>query len=206
MKTKSYLLAIVLFVVPSNAIHIKCFKNNKNATQYGYHGPVSLGPLSIISSPLGAIAIHKLWLRLNRPLLPRTNIICYVNNASNVFLIVGRGDDDHSLVRSLAISKINICPHSKLYYASGFRHWKTDKNISLDSTETEVIKKYGQPTEVWKTHAGFTPYPTGNKPVRLADDEHILVYLARDNAPSLSYGSFGIRHGAVIWIMLSDNE
>lgn len=174
---------------------------------FGYHGPVKLGPLSI-DNRVGGIKFHKLLSIMNGPVAPKGMDVCYYDEAENIYLVIERGADDPSLVRGLTLSRINLCQESKVSHASGLSNWVTGEGIRLGSAAKNVISTYGEPSSVWdaRTDRGFTPYPREDDRSHMKGGERILVYVPREGAPDTSHAFFGIRGGVVVWITVSDNE
>jgi hypothetical protein len=209
------LLMALCSLVPANCVsgqHRNEATDNGGAAvnQPGYHGPVTLGPLSI-NNKVGGIDFRKLWSLLGRiPAEPPEMFVCYHDAAKGAYLVVERGADDRRLVRGLTLSRINVCPDRKIYDASGFSTWTTEKGIRLGSSATDVVSQYGEPsqTEELRTDPEFylSPYPLEPRPSGFPRDGRILTYLPKEGAPDTSHAFFGVRNSVVVWMTVSANE
>jgi hypothetical protein len=177
-------------------------------TQFGYHGPEKLGPLSI-ANRRGGMNIHRLWVILGTKELPDADFICYFDQSQGAYLILERAHDDFSLVRGLTLSRINDCPAKEIRHASGFAGWSTGKGIHLGSSENEVLARYKTPSRVDRAGNNsrfFSPYSDKAEISSRTGDRHVLVYLPKDDAPDLSHAFFGIQNGRVVWMTVSRSE
>lgn len=190
--------------------------NSRNAniarpaeSQRGYHGPVELGPLSI-NNMEGGIKTQRLFAMLKPPVAPPGTYVCYHDAAAGVYLVVERGSDDPQFIRGLTVSRINVCPGEKIYQASGFSNWATDKGIRLGSSMRAVISQYGEPSQIdeLRTDPEFylSPYPLEHRSSDVPKQGRILSYLPKEGAPDTNHALFGVRSGIVVWMTVSDNE
>ncbi len=177
-----------------------------------YHGPTSLGPMSIAAKPHGAVPIREIWRAIGKPALPPTETLCYRDPSSDVYLWLTRGADDSRLARGISISAFRNCVGRRIYAAHNFARWVTEKGIGLGSTESQVLAAYGRPDHCIDAAADRRAYfPWGNQVTNfgavlkwLSNGDWVLNY--SPPADSLSAASFGIAHARVQWIWLSDNE
>lgn len=205
-----------LFLVGSLARARSAAERGPNASvpqgNAAYHGPSSLGPMSITAGKNGAVPVSRLWRALGRPRLPPTDSICYKEGRANAYLWLIRGADDGGLVRGIGIASFPNCLRHAVYAARGFAGWKTDLGIGLGAPETQVLKAYGPPSAVKTPAAQPTAFldayngAGGTQALlrRVPRDWRVLRY---DGGPdSLSVAEFGVVAGRVRWIWLSDNE
>jgi len=210
------LLILVSLIIPTtnvvgqrNGVNSKRAVNTASEANFGYHGPVKLGPFSI-NNRVGGIEFHKLLSMMGGAVAPNGMYVCYYDEAEKIYLVVERGVDDPSLVRGLTLSRINVCPETKFSHASHLSTWVTDEGIRLGSSAKDVIARYGEPSHIdeLRTDPEFTFSPYDLKPgiSGLPKDGRIFSYLPKDGEPDTSHAFFGIRSGVVVWITVSDNE
>jgi hypothetical protein len=214
-------VSLILFMALCWPLPVNCFsgqhrngaadKARSAVNPTGYHGPAVLGPLNINNNKLGAIDFSKLWSLLGQvPAAPPRTDVCYHDPTEGVYLVVERGADDWRLVRGLTLSRINVCPEQKIYHASGFSTWTTEKGIRLGSSATDVVSRYGEPSSVSDRRTDpefyFSPYPLDPIPPGFPRDGRTLNYLPKEGAPDTSHAFFGVRNGLVVWMTVSDNE
>lgn len=203
----SLFISVNYVVGQRNGVNSKKIVNTADEANFGYHGPIELGPLSI-NNRVGGIEFDKLLPILTLPTAPSGMYVCFHNVKDGTYLVIERGADDRRLVRGLTLSRINICPEENIHKLTGFSTWATEKGIRLGSAVKDVLSKYGEPSSVWDTHTdrGFYPYPREGDHFRMKRCERILVYLPRKDAPDTSHAFFGILNGVVVWMTLSANE
>jgi hypothetical protein len=212
MKITSKILIAFYFCMSANCVFGKLYGANDRSgpitspeVKFGYHGPVKLGPFSI-DNQIGGIGFAKLLTSA----APRGMYVCYYDEAANIYLVVERGADDHSLVRGVTISQINVCPRREISHAIGLSAWVTGEGIRLGSSVKDVVAKYGSPSQIddLRTDPKFTfsPYDLKQGASYLSRDGRVLSYLPKLGEPDTSHAFFGIHNGVVVWMTLSDNE
>lgn len=182
-------------------------KGSRAVNRNAYHGPTSLGPLSITRGK-GEIKAESLWSLLGLAGPARTGLICYHDRDSGTYLIVELAADNRQMVRGLTLSRLNVCPGKKVLPAKGFSSWTTDEGVHLGSPEGDVFLKYGKPSSIdeMRNDPGFYPYPMREKGSDQLRRGRILNYRAIVGTPDTSHAFFGVRDGLVVWMTISDNE
>ena len=177
--------------------------------QTGYHGPVALGPFSM-NNKEGGVEFDKLLSKLRDPAAPPHLFVCFHDASSGTYLIIERRADNRRLAVGLTLSRFNVCPTGRVHSASGFASWATEKGIRLGSPATDLVSQYGEPSRIddLRTDSDFylSPYPLEQKASAVPRDGRTLSYLPKEDAPDTSHALFGVRHGIVVWITVSDNE
>lgn len=172
-------------------------------TPPAYRGPNSLGPFRIDRS----MRLTSLLAALGRPRNPQADIICFANKTSRAYLYVGRLAPDRRFAGEVMLTEFPNCmgvPVSPTRAA--IRTWRTREGIGLGSTLAAVLHAYGAPTErgAQSSDAAAVVYNPGLLPV--PGQREVATLLIYNSSTDMRGAQFGIVHGRVAWITLSDNE
>lgn len=174
-----------------------------------YAGPEALGPFRIDKD----ISMNSLFARLGKPSSTTADIFCYRSAHGQAFLTITRMVEvyDAKIAGTVTLASFRNCVnHSVQVTRDDLTLWRTEKGISLSSTQEQVERAYGKPSKVDTTEGtkygaiiyGYDPsHPPDKKP---QIGSKVLVY--RGAPDDLSTAIFGIRNGRVVWILLSKNE
>jgi hypothetical protein len=167
-----------------------------------YPGPRCLGPFCADRYDSGATVFE----RIGHPKSNKLDLYCYKARDGSGFVAVELTDHSPRMMTDVFLSDFQHCWHMPegidQVTPENLKNWRTPEGIGLGSSEQDVIKAYGKPTDTLKTDVRYVAILLGLRP--------------RDTAPdvgtkSLEYGipsdrtraaEFGIRNGKVAWIAM----
>ena len=175
-----------------------------------YSGPNNLGPFRIDKD----VSMQVLLKELGRPTANNGNIVCFKSADGKGFLAITRmvEEYDSRIAGTLVLSSFPNCLDEQVEQAiPNVSKWRTEKQIGLGTTESEVRRAYGRPSRQdkrtgtdyqWIIHGSSKKRRAGISQAELG--EKVLVY--QGDTKDLRIAEFGIRAGVVVWIVLSMNE
>jgi hypothetical protein len=172
-----------------------------------YSGPKCLGPFCI-DHEVRARALF----RLLGPPAPKKSAFdpcCYQSEGEETSLYFYTIESETGVTGAVLLSDFPNCLHlGKQNTKENLGSWKTPENVKLGSLEDDVIKAYGKPSaEVTADIQAHRHVIQGNRPSdKLPIIADKTMFYNSPNGDDLSAAEFGIRHGKVSYIWLSDNE
>lgn len=206
------LFALGLIMPPTGATPAPVSPHEVFASDYGYRGPVSLGPFRI-DGPTGSVSLHRILSAAGiQKITGPGRFVCFENEAPEEFVVLGRSTDDGERVSSVLLSEAQTCFGVELAKSDRDTQWTTDKGIRLGSRASQVLAEYGNPSRQESTAKYgffFAPGATKKDTARLVakfKDAIVMGYRPKPDSPDLSAADFGIVDGKVAWIWLSRDE
>lgn len=170
-----------------------------------FNGPQCLGPYCLDSR----VTARNLAKALGLP-PRRSDTTCYKSERGSSFVFILADEANPGLAVAVFLSDFANCLHIPVRRtAKDLAGWKTREGIGLGSSEADVLKAYGKPSDVWRPSdytlvmRGYVPGDRVPKMGALV--EKAIRYKSLKDS-ELLFSEFGIRNGKVSYIYLNENE